>query len=82
MPQRRATAFLFLMITAIFLLVTALILLMTRTARADEVQLPAGITCELIREKIAEHGKFIAIAWAIRQGYSAAQIRVARRCLK
>ena len=82
MPQRRATAFLFLMITAIFLLVAALILLMTRPSMADEVQLPAGINCELIREKVAEHGKFIAIAWAIRQGYSAAQIRVARRCLR
>jgi len=82
MPQRRATAFLFLMITAIFLLVAALILLVTRPAQADEVQLPAGITCELIRDNVARYGKLIAIAWAIRQGYSAAQIRVARRCLR
>lgn len=83
MPQRRATAFLFLMITAIFLLVAALILLMTRQARADEFNgLPAGITCELIREKVAEHGKWVALAWAIRNGYSPAQIRIARRCLK
>jgi len=81
--KRRATAFLLVMVLSIFVLCALLIILMTRPARADEVQgLPAGITCEMIREKVAEHGKFVALAWAIRQGYSSAQIRVARRCLK
>jgi hypothetical protein len=79
--QRPATAFLALIVFAIFVLFAALIILMTRPARADE-GLPAGITCELIREKVAEHGKFVALAWAIRQGYSPAQIHAARRCLK
>ena len=81
--KRRATAFLYLTIFSIAFLIAILIILMTRPARADEVPgLPAGITCGMIREKVAEHGKFVALAWAIRQGYSSAQIRVARRCLK
>jgi hypothetical protein len=44
--------------------------------------LPAGITCEMVREKVTEHGKAVALAWALRQGYSFAQIRAARRCVK
>lgn len=83
--KRRATTFLFVMVSAIFLLIAALILLMTRPAwpaTAHNDGLPPGITCELIREKVAEHGKLVALAWAIRQGYSPTQIRVARRCLK
>lgn len=79
--KRRATGFLILTILAVFFLLAALIILMTRPARADE-GLPPGITCEMIREKVAEHGKLVALAWAIRQGYSSAQIHAARRCLK
>jgi hypothetical protein len=85
MPHRRANAFLILTVAAIFLLAVALILLMTRPAwpsTSPDSGLPAGITCELIREKVAEHGKAVALAWALKQGYSFAQIRVARRCLK
>jgi hypothetical protein len=84
MPHRRANAFLILTVAAIFLLAVALILLMTRPAwpsTSPDSGLPAGITCELIREKVAEHGKAVALAWALKQGYSFAQIRVARRCL-
>jgi hypothetical protein len=47
----------------------------------SEPQLPAGITCGMIREKVAEHGRLASIAWAIRNGYSFAQIRQAKRCL-
>lgn len=45
-------------------------------------QLPPGITCELIREKVAVHGRLEAFTWALRNGYSIAQIRQAKRCLK
>jgi hypothetical protein len=84
MPQRRANAFLTLTVIALFILTVAFILLLTMPARASIAPegLPPGITCELIREKVAEHGKAVALAWALKQGYSFAQIRVARRCLK
>ncbi|WP_342714461.1 hypothetical protein AAFG22_14895 [Bradyrhizobium sp. B024] len=83
--KRRATSFLILIAIAIFVLIAVLIVLMTRPARASTLPdsgLPAGITCEMVREKVAEHGKFVALAWAITQGYSSAQIRIAGRCLR
>lgn len=83
--KRRATAFLILMAMAIFALIAVLILLMTIPARAStspDSGLPTGVTCELVREKVAEHGKAVALAWALHHGYSLAQIRIARRCLK
>ncbi|MGW1422685.1 hypothetical protein ACWAT4_21525 [Bradyrhizobium manausense] len=77
MPQRRATAFLFVMISAIFLLVAALILLMTRPAwPADQ------IPCWKARA-ILEYAGSIAEAEKIAQqhGYTKAQIaEVRRRC--
>lgn len=82
--KRRASFFLFMTVIAIFLLVAALILLMTRPAwpsTSPNIDLPAGATCELVREKVAEHGKAVALAWALKQGYTFAQIRLARRCL-
>jgi hypothetical protein len=85
MPElkRRASAFLILMIIALFALIAVMILIMTIPARASTTSsLPSGITCEMVREKVAEHGKAVAWAWAIRQGYSFAQISAARRCLK
>jgi hypothetical protein len=78
--KRRATAFLMLTIFAIFVLFIALILLMTRPARADV--LPDGITCEMVREKVAEHGKVKALAWAIEHGISIRQIWQIRRTCK
>jgi hypothetical protein len=82
--QRRATIFLSLTVFAIFILTALLTLLMTRPAwpaTTPDTGLPAGATCELVREKVLEHGKAAALAWALKQGYSFAQIRVARRCL-
>jgi len=82
--KRRATAFLICTVVAIFFLVAALILLMTRPAwpaTTPDAGLPAGATCELVREKVAEHGKAASLAWAIKQGFSFAQIRAAKRCL-
>jgi hypothetical protein len=78
-------AFLYLTILGIALLIAILILLMTRpawSAPTPEPVLPVGINCEMIREKVAEYGKLAAWGWAIKQGYSLAQIRVARRCLQ
>jgi hypothetical protein len=83
--KRRANIFLFLMVAGIFLLSVALIMLMTRPAwpsTTPDAGLPAGATCEMVREKVAEHGKAAALAWALKQGYSFAQIRRAKLCLK
>lgn len=44
-------------------------------------QLPDGITCEQVKSLVAEHGKAVAMAWALRHGYSWKQIKEARRCL-
>jgi hypothetical protein len=83
--KRRANLFLILTAMGLFALIMILILLLTIPARASTTPdsgLPAGITCEMVREKVAEHGKAVALAWALRQGYSFAQIRAARRCVK
>jgi hypothetical protein len=85
MPQRRANAFLGLTIAAIFLLAVALILLMTRPAwpsTTPDSGLPAGITCEMVREKVSEHGKAAALAWAFEHGLSLRQILLIRRTCK
>lgn len=81
MPYKRgSTAFLFMIVCSLFLLVAFLILLMIRPARADG--LPDGITCEMVREKVAEHGKVKALAWAIEHGLSIRQIYLIRRTCK
>jgi hypothetical protein len=82
MPHLKRRANLFLVLTAMGLF--ALILLLTIPAWASTTPdsgLPAGFTCEMVREKVAEHGKATALAWALRQGYSFAQIGAAKRCL-
>ncbi len=40
------------------------------------------IDCALVRQYVAEHGKARALAWALENGFSWAQIREARRCLR
>lgn len=82
--RRRANFFLLLMVVGIFVLSAALIMLMTRPAwpsTTPDAGLPAGATCEIVREKVAEHGRAASLAWAIKQGFSFAQIRAAKRCL-
>jgi hypothetical protein len=82
MPHaKRAKAFLILTILSIFFLIAVLIILMTQPARA-ETALPDGITCELVREKVAEHGRVKAMAWAIEHGLSIRQIYIIRRTCK
>jgi hypothetical protein len=45
-------------------------------------QLPAGYSCADVRAKVAEYGKAAAWAWAFANGYTLAQIREARKCLR
>ena len=40
------------------------------------------IDCALVRQYVAEHGKARALAWALENGFTWAQIREARRCLR
>jgi hypothetical protein len=49
---------------------------------ADPPRLPEGVTCEVVRQYVAQHGQPRALAWAIEQGYSWREIRAARRCLR
>jgi len=49
---------------------------------ADVPKLPQGVTCSDIRERVAEHGRAAAIAWALASGYSWRQIRLAQQCLR
>ncbi len=49
---------------------------------ADPPRLPAGVTCEAVRAKVAEHGKVYAYAWARLNGYSRSDIEAAKRCLR
>jgi hypothetical protein len=79
--KRRAMVFLALTVLAIAALIALMIILMTRPARADS-SLPDGITCEMVREKVAEHGKVKAFAWAIEHGYSIRQIYLIRRACR
>jgi hypothetical protein len=51
-------------------------------ARADEPNLPNGFTCEDVRRTVQEIGKVRAIALALENGATWAQIREASRCLR
>jgi hypothetical protein len=50
------------------------VLLITPALAADPPKLPDGYTCEDVRAKVAEHGWFIAYAWAKLHGYSKGEI--------
>jgi hypothetical protein len=56
--------------------------LLSLTLYASEPKLPDGISCDAIRQAVAEHGKFKSIRWARQQGYTWAQIAEARKCLR
>ena len=45
-------------------------------------KLPPGVTCEVVRAKVAEHGMYVAYAWAKQNGYSDKHIAQANRCLR
>ena len=63
-------------------LIAAILVLSAAAFAADPPRLPAGVTCELVRAKVAEHGKVYAYGWAKLQGYTSAEISQAKRCLK
>ncbi len=44
-------------------------------------KLPPGVTCELIRAKVAQHGVLVAYTWAKQNGYSDKHIAQANKCL-
>lgn len=48
---------------------------------ADDPKLPNGVTCEDIRRTVAEVGRVRAVALAIENGATWAQIREASKCL-
>lgn len=56
----------------------ALLICCTGAAWAGEQR----IDCATVRAKFAEYGKLTALAWAVAHGYTATQIREARKCLK
>lgn len=43
---------------------------------------PAGVDCATVRYYVSEHGRAKSIAWALKNGYSWAQIAEAKRCLR
>lgn len=53
-----------------------------QAALTDEPRLPAGYTCDQVRTNVALYGKFASFLWAKANGFSAADIAQARRCLK
>jgi hypothetical protein len=59
-----------------------LVAVLTATpASAEPPRLPPGVSCELVRAKVAEHGKVLAYAWALNNGLSLADIyRIKKRC--
>lgn len=63
----------------------ALLLLLTLQASADPIiaapALPFNYDCKTIRTFVAEHGRIEALALAIRNGATFAQLRAARKCL-
>jgi hypothetical protein len=59
-----------------------MIFLAVALALNTEPKLPQGVTCEIIRAQVAQHGYARALIWARSSGYSWAQIKEARKCLK
>lgn len=57
-------------------------IVLTAAGAAGAAELPPGVDCQMVRRYVTQHGKFKSLAWAIRQGYSAEQIREARKCLQ
>lgn len=49
---------------------------------AAEPKLPEGVTCSDVRAHVAQYGKIAAYAWAKLQGYTAQEIREAKKCLR
>ncbi len=48
----------------------------------EQVSAPMAVDCMTVRYYVSEHGRAKSIAWAIKNGYSWAQISEAKRCLR
>lgn len=64
------------------LIAAAFLIWATLAHAADPPKLPAGVTCEAVRAKVAEHGRVYAYAWARLNGYSRAEVLEAKKCLR
>jgi hypothetical protein len=51
-------------------------------SQEGQPKLPPGVTCKLVRDQVAEHGKLVAYTWATLNGYSKKDITEARKCLR
>lgn len=49
---------------------------------AERVSAPMPVDCMTVRYYVNEHGRAKSIAWAVKNGYSWAQIAEAKRCLR
>jgi hypothetical protein len=67
------------LIAAVLALIVAMVAMVNAAHAAEPPKLPVGVTCEAVRERVAEHGRAAAIAWALASGYSWRQIRDARK---
>jgi len=69
---------------ATFAVGACVVLAGSQAAFAKEVQPsdPPAIDCATVRLHVAEHGRAKSITWAVKNGFSWAQIAAARRCLK
>lgn len=61
-------------------LAVALLCVLSTTAFAEQNP-PPLYDCQTVRAFVAEHGKAAALAMALRNGATLAQIREARKCL-
>jgi hypothetical protein len=62
----------------------AVMFMSTAVLASQEAQpkLPPGVTCKLVRDQVAQHGRLVAYTWATLNGYSKKDITEARKCLR
>jgi hypothetical protein len=51
-------------------------------AEQQQPKLPPGVTCEVVRAQVAQHGVLVAYVWAKQNGYSNKLISQANKCLR
>lgn len=63
-------------------IVVAVLIAFAPPAKAAEPRLPPGYTCQDVRDKVAQYGRFTAKIWAFANGFTRDQIREAEKCLR
>lgn len=66
----------------VFLTACALLMLAGKARSADSPRLPAGVTCNDIRQHVQRYGYWPALLWAKANGFSKDEIEAAKRCLQ